>query len=813
MIKRLLPVFLTACALAFSQFTASAQMSDDAVVSYVKERMAAGKSQEEIISELMKRGVTRAQAERLKSRFGQSGEQSETSRTALTQTRMRRSPEGAAGMVMTGETDVMMAEDAQMSNTTDFAVADSSAVGIEVYGRNIFSARNLTFAPSDNIATPENYKLGPGDEVIIDIWGTNQVTIRQTISPDGYINIEDIGLVYLSGMTVKEADSFMRRKLNQIYSLGGDGAKSEMKLTLGSIRTVQVNILGEVKVPGTYYVSSLSNVFHAVYRAGGVNDLGSLRDIQLVRGGKQIASVDVYEFLMNGTAPDGISLQDGDMVLVHPYESLVNISGNVKRPMYYEMKEGETVADLVAYAGGFTGDAYTSNLSMIRRNGREYQVYTIDRPDYQSFKVMDGDEVSVGAMLDRYENRLEILGAVYRPGIYQLGDAISTVSQLIAKADGITGDAFTNRAILHREKPDLTLEVLQVDVKAILDGSAPDIELRKNDVLYIPSIHDLNDIGYVTVIGEVARPGQFVYADNTTLEDIIIQAGGLLESASAVKVDVSRRVRNPLSTEPTDTISRMYSFALKDGFVIDGQPGFILEPYDEVMVRRSPGYSPQMQVTVKGEVAFEGVYSLTHKNQRLSELVSAAGGVTEWAYVKGAKLLRKFTDEEKARMDATLQTMGRGKDSIDVSKLDYGDTYYVGVNLAEAIAAPGTDVDLVLREGDILEVPEYINTVRISGTVLYPNNVVFNPDMKVKDFVEMAGGFGYKAKKSKAYIVYMNGTVTRARMGKKGIVEPGCEIVVPQKVIREGGLQNILSVATTSASLATMIASIANIIK
>ena len=522
---------------------------------------------------------------------------------------------------------------------------------------------------------------------------------------DGFINIDDIGLVYLSGMTVKEADSFMRRKLNQIYSVAGDNAKSEMKLTLGSIRTIQVNILGEVAMPGTYYISSFSNVYHAVYRAGGVNSLGSLRDIQLVRGGKKVASVDVYEFLMDGTFPDDISLQEGDIVLVHPYESLVNISGNVKRPMFYEMKEGETVEDLVRFAGGFTGDAYKDNLRLIRRNGREYQVFTVEEPKYPSFSLMDGDALSVGAMLDRYANRLEIRGAVYRPGIYELGDDIATVSQLIAKAEGLTGDAFTNRAIIHREKEDLTLEVIPVDVKAILDGSSPDVPLKKNDALYIPSIHDLKDIGYVTVMGEVARPGQFVFAENTTLEDIIIQAGGLLESASTVKVDVSRRIKNPLSTEPTDTISKMYSFALKDGFVIDGEPGFLLEPYDEIMVRRSPGYSPQVQVSVTGEVAFAGVYSLTHKNQRISELVADAGGVTGWAYVKGARLLRRITDEERARMDATLETLNRGKDSIDISNSTVTAVGYYGAGIGRN-AARSDDYEIWDDKADTITISD-----------------------------------------------------------------------------------------------------------
>ena len=795
-------VFLTLCASAVLSLTASAQMSDDAVVKYVKEGIATGKSQQEMSLELAKKGVTRQQAERLKARLEQ--DRSETLQTVVVKDRSRTKAEWK---------DTVVGNLYNMIESVDSVeVGQTDSVRL-VYGHNIFSGRNLTFAPSENLATPENYRLGPGDEVIIDIWGTNQATIRQTISPDGFINIDDIGIVYLSGMTVKEADSFMRRKLNQIYSVAGDNPKSEMKLTLGSIRTIQVNIMGEVVMPGTYYLSSLSNLYHAVYRAGGVNALGSLRDIQLVRDGKKVASVDVYDFLMNGTLPADITLQEGDIVLVHPYDALVDISGNVKRPMLYELKEGETISDLIIYAGGFKGDAYTSNLRMIRRNGREYQVFTIDQPDYTSFKLMDGDAVSVGAMLDRYENKLEIRGAVYRPGIYQLCDNISTVSQLIAKADGLTGDAFTNRAILHREKEDLTLEVIPLDIRSILNGTVPDVVLQKNDALYIPSIHDLQDMGFITVSGEVARPGDYVFADNTTLEDIIIQAGGLLESASMVKVDVSRRVKDPRSTEPTDTISRIYSFSIKDGFVIDGEPGFILAPYDQVMVRRSPGYSAQRQVTVSGEVVFAGRYTLTRKNQRISELVADAGGVTDWAYVKGARLVRRINSDERTRMNAVLETMGRGRDSIDVSKLDMGNVYYVGIDLSDALANPGGDTDLVLREGDELQIPEYNNTVRISGNVMYPNTVVYDSSLRVKDFVEMAGGYGFRSKKNKAYVIYMNGTVAKAGRNMKAVVQPGCEIVVPAKGRNPEALQNILSIATTSASLATMIATIGNIIK
>jgi protein involved in polysaccharide export with SLBB domain len=682
-----------------------------------------------------------------------------------------------------------------------------------VFGRNIFTNDNLTFAPSTNLPTPEDYRLGPGDEVIIDIWGNNQATIRQTISPDGTINIPDIGLVSLNGMTIRQADSYMKRKLGQIYSVDGEDAKSEIKLTLGNIRTIQVNLMGEVAVPGTYYLSSLSNLYHALYRAGGVSDLVLLRDIQLVRKGKKVASVDVYDFIMNGKTPDNINLEEGDIIVVPAYARLVEVAGNVKRPMTYELRDGETVASLLDYAGGFSGNAYKENVRVVRQNGKEYQVYTVDAPDYASFVLEDGDELTVGQILDRYANRIEVKGAVYRPGIYQLGNGVSTVSQLIAKADGLKGDAFTNRALIHREREDLTLEVISVDVKGILNGTAADIELQKNDVLYIPSIHDLSDIGDITVEGEVARPGAFVFADNTTLEDAIMMAGGLLESASTVKIDVTRRIKDASSTSQSENIAEVFTFSFKDGYVLDGEPGFVLQPYDYIYVRRSPSYTEQISVEVRGEVVFPGTYNISRRTERLSDVITKAGGINQWAYVKGARLSRKMDEEEKARLQSTLEVMDSTKDSIDVSTLATAERYFVGIDMEAALAKPGSDVDLVLREGDVLIVPQYNNTVKISGNVLYPNTVTYRPDMTVNDFVTMAGGYGFRSKKNKAYIIYMNGTVSRARRYSKGVVEPGCEIVVPKKRERKGALQEVLGVATTASSLATMMATIGNLLK
>ena len=787
-------------------------MSDDQVVEYVKSATEAGKSQKQIMTELAARGVTRAQAERIKKRYEEQ-QMSEQGMGAIAKNRQRKGVEAQEKLVE-GEMDLIAAE---MSDPTEQSTTVAAQL---VYGRNIFNSRNLTFAPSQNIPTPVNYQLAAGDEVIIDVWGNNQATYRETISPEGSINIPNLGPIYLNGLTVKEAEKYLKKELNKIHSgIEGENPTSEMKLSLGQIRTIQVNIMGEVAVPGTYNISSFSNIFHALYRAGGIGKLGSLRSIQLMRNGKKIADVDVYDFILKGKTMDAIRLQEGDVIIVPTYDMLVNVQGNVKRPMFYEMKNGETVKTLIEYAGNFTSDAYTKNLRITRQNGKEYQVYTIDDIDYSVFKLMDGDVLNISAMLDRFENKLEIKGAVYRPGIYQYSGQLNTVKQLVEKAEGVMGDAFLGRAVLHREREDLTKEVIQVDLKNILNGTKPDIALKRNDQLYIPSIHDLQDVGTLTIFGEVARPGSFPFAENMTLEDLIIQAGGLLESASTVKVDISRRIKDNKSTEMTATIGEMYTFALKDGFVVDGEAGFVLKPYDQVYVRRSPGYQPQVNVSVTGEILYDGTYALTSKSERLSDLVQKAGGVTPYAYVKGAKLMRKANAEEIARMKDVLEMMQRemGNASMDSLKLEAATTTYsVGIDLEAALKNPGSDADIVLREGDQLILPELVNTVKINGAVMFPNTVAYNKKMTVKDYISQAGGYANGARKTKAFIIYMNGQVAKVNGAGRGMVQPGCEIIVPIKdktKAEKWNLQSILGIASSLGSLGLTAASVANILK
>ena len=782
---------------------AQSSMTDQQVLEYVKQGMSEGKDQRQMATELARRGVTREQAERVKKLYEQE--------------------QGVSTSKMSGteQNEARLREATQEESTTSVLEnpqPDSRELAQEnqVFGRNIFNTRNLTFEPSVNLATPPNYRLGPGDEVIIDIWGTSQNTIRQQISPDGTINIEKIGPVSLSGMTVSEANEYLKRVLGKTYSgLDAPDGTLEIRLTLGNARTIQINVMGEVIQPGTYALSSFSTVFHALYRAGGVNEIGSLRNVQVTRNGKTVAKVDVYDFIMKGKTQDDIRLQEGDVIIVPAYEALVQISGNVKRPMKFEMKKNETLATLINYAGGFSADAYTRSLRVVRQNGEEYEINTVKEIDYSAYPMRNGDVVTAEAILNRFTNKLEVRGAVYRPGIYQLNGEINTVRALVNEAKGLMGDAFTNRAVLQREREDLTTEIISVDVRSIMAGTSPDIPLQKNDILYIPSIHDLEDRGDVAIFGEVAKPDSYSYSDNMTLEDLIIRAGGLRESASTVRVDVSRRIKDPKSTHSTDSIGQMFTFALKDGFVIDGEQGFTLQPYDQVFVRRSPGYQAQQNVQVTGEVIFGGTYAMTTTEERLSDLVKKAGGATSKAYLHGAKLIRVANDEEKKRMRDVIDLMNRqfGKAMMDSLDIRVEDTFTVGIDLEKAVANPGSEYDLVLREGDVLSVPKLNNTVKVNGAVMMPNTVGYLSDKNANYYLDQAGGYALNAKKSKKFVIYMNGQVARIKGRSKDKIEPGCEIIVPSKKNKRVNVGEILGYASSFGSLATMFATISNLIK
>lgn len=822
---------------ALGQISLAQKMTDEQIMKFVMEAQAKGASQKEMVFSLMQKGVTVDQLKKLQNKYmkGGSGGQASsgviggmlnaTDRTrkplAKNDTRFIKGEKGKSSAGMDSGMDDEFSEYGSMGDFDSFYM-DPELIAMmekekqnEVFGRNIFKNENLTFEPNLNIATPENYRLGPGDEVLIDVWGGSQVAICETISPDGNIQIENFGPLYLSGMTIEKANEYVRSELSKIYT-GINNNTVQIKLSLGQIRSIQVNIMGEVKTPGSYTLPSLASVFHALYMAGGVSDIGTLRAIKVYRDNKLLATLDIYEYILNGKMQGDIRLNDGDVIVVGPYESLVKIAGKVKRPMFYEMKNSESVGTLLKYAGGFTGDAYTSSIRLIRKSGREHQIYNVQEFDFNLFKIMDADSVNVDSVLARFANKVEIRGAIYRPGMYQMGGAINTIKDLINSAEGIRGDAFLNRAVLHRVKEDFTLEVISVDIKGLLNGTVPDIALRKDDVLFIPSIHDMQEGKTVTISGEVARPGAFPYAENQTLEDLVLQAGGLKEAASTVRVDVARRIKDPKALTTGNKIAQTFSFALKDGFIIDGESGFTLEPYDEVYVRRSPGYQQQQNVIVEGEVLFGGTYALMQKNQRISEIIKNAGGLTKEAYAKGARLERKMTPDEKARLQAALRMakVQMGSETVSTESLETAETYSVGMSLDEAMQNPGSDADLVLREGDRIIIPQYNNTVKINGAVMHPNTVAYSAGKKLSYYVNMAGGFAYRAKKSRAYVIYMNGTVAKLKKRDKNIIQPGCEIIIPHKQPKRAGIiAELGGLTTATASLAALAASVATIAK
>ena len=765
------------------------QMSDKEVIEYLKQAQASGKTQQEMTTELMRRGVTRQQVERIRNQYLKEQAENQNQFQNINDTIQNRTR-------------------ATTENITEH-IATSSA--IKIFGHNLFTNANLTFEPNANLATPTNYILGPGDEVIIDVWGASENTIRQTISPDGNIQISGLGPVFLSGMTIQSANRLLRNELSKIYS----GPDTQVKLTLGNIRSIQINIMGEVAVPGTYTLSAFSSVFHALYRAGGVNDIGSLRSIKVVREGRTIADLDVYSFIMNGKMNDDVRLQEGDVIIVEPYKSLVSIQGKVKRPMLYELKSDETFKTLLDYAGGFTGDAYKQSVRLIRKTGREYQVFNIDDVDYSVFRMEDGDEISVESILGRYENRVEIRGAVFRNGIYQLDGQVNTVKALIKKADGLRENAFLNRAILTREKDNLDHEIISIDLNALLNGSAPDIPLRKNDVLYIPSIQGLKEAETVTIHGEVNNPGTYAYAEKMTVEDLVILSGGLLEDASTVKVDITRRIKNPSSKSYSKEVGKTYTIDITNDFNV-GNETFHLEPFDEVYIRKSPSYKVQQNVTIGGEVLFGGNYALQSKAERISSIIKRAGGLTPEAYTKGARLIRKKTEEEKMReRDMLLMARNKtGNDSIDVSTLNISNTYPVGIDLEKALKNPNSDYDVVLRDSDFIYIPEYINTVKISGAVMHPNTVLYQKNENVQYYINQAGGFGDNARKHKVFVVNLNGKASKLRLHSRKQLEPGCEIIVPTKdKSNKLTLAEMMSIGTMTASMAAVIASIIHLFK
>ena len=848
---------------------AQSSMTDSQVASYIQQEMKRGTSQSQIVTHLMQSGVDISQIRRVRKAYERAKDGAGLGEATASRGQGQRRLRQANGMGKQGtgdkQADALATREAnaQRDATTTQRLAgnaswqqqyddedsdfkryqeniaafsdgneDDNATGKtnkkKVFGRDIFSNKNLSFEPLMNIATPQNYVLGAGDQVSVDIYGASQKSVDCTVSPDGDIVIEGYGPIRVGGLSVAAAKARLRATLGSRYQ------SSRINLSLGQTRTVSINVMGEVVKPGTYTLSAFASVFNALYMAGGTNDIGTLRNIKIYRNNRLVSVCDIYDYILNGKMTGNVRLHDGDVIIVGPYDCLVNITGKVKRPMYYEMKRNESLQTLLRYAGGFTGDAYKKAVRVNRKTGREYAVFNVDEFDMSAFRIADGDSVSVDSILPRYHNTVEIKGAVFRPGMYQLGDGINSVRSLVQHAEGLTEEAFTARAVMHRMKADRTLRVIPVDIQGIMEGRVADIPLKENDVLFIPTKQTAMNEQTISIQGEVVYPGIYKYADNETLEDFVLQAGGLTDKASTVKVDVARRVGNPKALTTDSIIAKTYSFALKDGFVVDGEQGFVLQPFDEVYVRKDPSYTVQQNVSIDGEVTFPGTYTLSHRQTRLTDLVKAAGGATNLAYIHGARLERRTNEAERKRMEAALQMqkeqlqqelmtlaasqtsgsalqqVGQQSKEEEIKKFQVPNTYPVGIELDKALADPNSDANIVLREGDRLILPQYTSTVKVNGAVMYPNTVSYIKGKGVGYYINASGGYSRNARKSGAYVIYMNGMVSKSSKAK---VEPGCEIVVPSKIKRRSSPSEILGIGSSMSSIAAMIATIANMTK
>ncbi len=861
------------CLLLSSMVWAQSRMTDTQVMQFVMKERAKGTSQSQIVSRLMQRGVTASQIRRLRKAYQESqkhgGKMQDSDMTTgnlgmddrmrynngnNNQRRYHANDDFMNGMNQYSQGriidynyqhtyDANDPEYMEMQEAMDEWMPQDTASLVKalkkelasyrnpkrVFGRDIFNKKYLTFEPEMNIATPQNYVLGPGDMVNIDVWGASSDNISTTISPDGTITVENGGVIELSGLTVAQAKQRLKSRLGAYYQ------DSQIQMTLGQTRTITVNVLGEVKKPGSYTLSAFASVFHALHMAGGIGDLGTLRNIKVFRGGRLLSVVDVYDYMLNGKMTGNIRLADNDIIQVGTYDNLVNISGKVKRPMWYEMKGNESLATLLRYSGGFTGDAFTQYTRVHRKAGGKYTVFNVEEFDTNSFRLFDQDSVAVDSIIPRYDNMVELKGAVFRPGMYQLGEQINSVRTLIKAASGVTEYAFAQHGIIQRLKPDRKLATIAVDIEGIMNETSPDVHLQSEDVLFVPTRTNVQEQETLTIQGEVMSPGVYTYAENTTIEDLILMAGGLKNSASTRQVEVARRQVNPHAYTADSIIAKTFTFSLKDGLRIEEHPGFTLQPFDEVYIHQSAGYTKQQSVKVEGEVMFAGVFALSNRETRLSDVIKKAGGPNHVAYVKGARLERRLNAEERVRLEESLrlakeqqhrnmlemaQTSANAlavvqlsdkQEQYELGRFHITDVYTVGIELEKALAHPGSDEDIVLRDGDRIVVPQYNGTVKINGAVLHPNTVAFKEGKKASYYIDQAGGYSSDAKKRHTYILYMNGMI--AKVGRNTKVAPGCEIVVPTKAIHKMTAAERIMMASTGTSIGMMAATIANLLK
>jgi len=655
----------------------------------------------------------------------------------------------------------------------------------KVFGYKLFNNKNLSFAPSINLPTPKNYVLGAGDQIMINVWGASQQTYQLTIDNSGAIYIPSLGPVYIAGMNFDKAASLIKKRMTSIYrGLTGSKPTTWAVVTLSALRAINVNIIGDVNAPGTYSLPAIATVFNALYLSGGPNQDGSFRNIELIRNGKVIKTIDVYDFLIHGKSDADVQLRDQDVIFIPTYKERVQTHGAFKRQQYFDMKKGGALSDLIKYAGGFSTDAYKSQLSVYRMNDKEREIVDVKESNFNTFPLQNGDSIVAGKVLDRYANRVFITGAVYRPGTYELMPDM-TLNNLIAKADGVKSNVYANRGLIIREKKDMTKEVLSFDVYSVLQHQI-NIPLQREDSVVISSIDSMRQVRYVDISGEVRHPGQYAYYDNMTVRDLIFIAGGFTDAASGSSLEISRRNSQKEAQTPNAQISRVFTLNINKTLKIEkGKASFELMPFDNIFVRSAPSYFPQQNVQITGEVVYPGKYSITDKSERISELLKRAGGLTKFAYAPGATFKREKTmskeQEQKLKLLSLSSDSTLAVDSVQMALMKQKFTL-VELNLPDILKNPGSHDDYVLKKGDIIDIPELKQTVTVTGAVMNPITLSFVKGEPVLSYIRKSGGFTQEAKKSKVYIIYANGTSSSGRGSK---VTPGSQIVVPKRPQRK----------------------------
>jgi protein involved in polysaccharide export with SLBB domain len=687
----------------------------------------------------------------------------------------------------------------------------------KIFGADLFNKRNNSFEPNLKLATPVNYIIGPDDQLSINVYGSSLANWKLDVTPEGNINIPGIGILNVGGKTIENATALIKSKLAANNYAIGRG--TNVQVTLGNIRSIKVIMAGQLQKPGTYTLSSLATAFNALQVAGGPSENGSFRQIEIIRNNRIIRHLDVYDFLGKGSQKDNISLQDQDVIFVPTYRVRVEMAGQVKIPALFEVLPGESLQDILNFAGGFTDSAYTARIFISQVSDQQHKLTDVAESDYKSYIPLRGDKFIVQSILNRFENRVTISGAVFRPGQYELSKGL-TLSQLIEKAAGIKEDAFVERGTITRLKPDNTKELLPFSVKDVLNKTVT-IALQREDSVSISSLFDLRNKYKITISGSVRKPGTFAFADNMKVEDLIVMAGGFAEGASPKRIEVARRINDADPQSKSSKVANVFSVDVDSQLKLNNI-NFALMPFDNVSVYSLPGYEKQKTVKVEGEVLYPGSYTILTKNEKVSDLLARAGGPTASADIEGASLKRDniaILGVDKNKVDTIAIAKDRA-DQFNRLKRTYKDSTNnkdsqprnnsVGINLPGIIKSPGSNIDLILEDGDVLRLPKQQQVVRVNGEVLYPSAVVYDGNKSFNGYVLNAGGFAPAALKSGAYVVYPNGTVKGTRkflfFNSHPEVKPGSEIYVPKKPVHIGNTaQEILAFTSGIASLAAII--------